>query len=81
MKVWITKYALTMGIFEKDVELCLQVAKGTMVREVDVRWISTYHKPDWHESKEAAIAHAEDMRKKKITAMKKQIAKLEALKF
>jgi hypothetical protein len=44
-------------------------------------WDQTIHKPDWHENKDEAIAKAEDMRKKKIVSLKKQIKKLEELKF
>ena len=36
---------------------------------------------DVHETREAALAAAESMRTKKIASLKKQVAKLEALRF
>lgn len=49
-------------------------AKGT---------IQYYHGKgdEWHETKESAIAKAEEIRKKKINSLKKQIEKLEKMKF
>jgi hypothetical protein len=44
-------------------------------------YASHFHRPDWHETKEAAIARAEVMRKKKLASLKKQISRLEALSF
>lgn len=76
MKVFITKYALTTGIFAADVEDC----GNGMVREA-VRFGSFFHGKEWHLTREAAIKHAEVMRLKKVHSLNKQIAKLEALKF
>ena len=36
---------------------------------------------EWHRTKEAAIAKAEEMRQKKIAGLKKQIERLEKLEF
>ena len=36
---------------------------------------------EWHRTKESAIDKAEEMRKKKIETMKKQIEKLEKMEF
>ena len=80
--VWITKYALTSGIVECDAETCLSTCPdGKMIQRLDTTYREMYHKPNWHETKEAAIAKAEDMRKKKIASLKKAIAAMEALKF
>lgn len=79
MKVWITKYALTQGIFEAEAEV---IEDGTVrVRQEFI--VSYYHKEgrDWHKTKESAVAKAEEMRKKKIASLKKQIEKLEKKKF
>ena len=75
MKVYITKYALTRGILEADAELNPRFP--TMVSTN----LGHFHGKDWHETKEAAIYRAEEMRTKKIASLKKQIEKLEALKF
>jgi hypothetical protein len=36
---------------------------------------------EWHTSKESAIKKAQEMKQKKIETLKKQIAKLEKIKF
>ena len=66
MKVWITKYALTRGIIEiHNLNDCYSGKR--------YRWI--------HLDKESAIKKAEEMRQKKITSLKKQIKKLEEMRF
>jgi len=82
MKVWITKYALSDGILEKDA--AERRDDGTMIT---VPWkngwneVAYFHKNEWHDDKGTAIARAEGMRVSKIASLKKQIAKLEAMKF
>lgn len=77
MKVYITKYALTKGILEKEVEDC----GNGMVRENENHFPTYYHGTDWHKDKQSAIDKAEEMRKKKIASLKKQIEKLEKMKY
>lgn len=77
MKVWITRYALSEGISEKEVVL----SEGSPNMVLERPSFAHYHKPDWHETKESAIERAEQMRIKKIASLKKQIAKLEKLDF
>jgi len=87
VKVWITKYCLTSGIQEIEAEVCS--TNEDMIKKVKDREDSTcrydeyYHGKgkDWHTTKESAIKRAEEMRIKKIESLKKQIKKLEALKF
>lgn len=77
MKVWITKYALTRGILEREVEDC-----GDGIVKDDSSYITCYYnKKDYCLDNESAIAKAEEMRKKKIDSLKKQIDKLEKMKF
>ena len=82
MKVWITKYALTDGILEKE---CVECGNGTdgMIREKENSYPVYYHGEgkDWHRTKESAIKKAEEMRQKKIENLKKQIKKLERMRF
>lgn len=73
MKVWITRYALTGGIYTRDCE----VVDSKIVAYSD----EYYQKPDWHETEEAAKAKAEQMRLREIAKLKKQIEKLEKMKF
>ena len=75
--VWITKYALTTGISEADATQCADNAVAWH-RNGYMYW---YNKPDWHLTKEEALARAEQMRVARIASLKKSIAKLEALKF
>lgn len=79
MKAWITKYALTSGIFEAEAEA------GTPPSVIAVRQpgelTAYFHANDWHKSKEDAIARAEEMRAKKIASLRKSIAKLEVMSF
>jgi hypothetical protein len=80
MKVYITKYALTRGIIdEKEVEICKNIPNMVECREAFFH--DYFHKPDWHETKEEAIKRAELMKNKKIESLKKQIQKLEKIKF
>ena len=80
MKVWISKYALTQGIFETEAEICETFAD--MIKCVG-EWGAFYHGEgkEWHKTKEEAIVKAEEMRLKKIESLKKQIDKLTKMKF
>ena len=81
MKVWITKYALTQGIFEAEASEC----KGfDGMIEVVNRYSYEYYRgegKDWHRTKESAISRAEEMRQNKMSSLKKQLEKLENMKF
>lgn len=78
MKAFITKYALTQGILEKEVEKSnfsenMVTAKNNSIEH--------YHKPYWHETKEEAINHANEMKNKRILALRRRIKKLEKINF
>ena len=79
MKVWITKYALTNGIKEIECEDC----KNGAVKETGNPLPTFYHGEDreWYRTKESAIQKAEEMRQKEIDSLKKQIDKLERIRF
>jgi len=79
MKVYITKYWETQGIYSVDVGV--EVNTPTMVSVKGVKWSQYFHKPDWHETWEEAVEHAEQMRQKKITSLEKKLAKLKKLRF
>ena len=80
MKVWITKYALTKGIIEADGELTSSDSVSILSRDLSLptHW---FYKGDWFSDKESAIQKAEEMRQKKIASLKKQIEKLERVRF
>ena len=78
-EVWITKYALTQGIFK----LIARKTHSENMIEVETQRGSYYHGEgkEWHLTKESAITYAENMRLKKIESLKKAIVKLEELDF
>ena len=76
MKVWITKYALTQGVYRCDVETFDDSPR--MVKDAVSMY---YHGNDWHETSDEAVAKAEKMRAAKIASLEKQIAKLRRLDF
>lgn len=79
IKVWITKYALTIGIevFDGVVH-----ENDDMVAYGNVGYGYLYaHGKDWHRTYEEAVERVEEMRVKKIKSLRKRIAKLEKLSF
>ena len=81
MRVFITKYALTMGIQEKDGRVCdYPGSTGNMIQIVG-SINELYHKPYWHETREEAVEQAEKMRLSKLKSLRKSLAKFEKLTF
>ena len=85
MKVWITKYALTVGIIEMQ-----QIPGATYEGkeyaffvdgngQYNTGFYIPYEELFW--DKNSAIVKAEEMRQKKIASLKKQIEKLERMRF
>ena len=77
MKVWMTKYALTDGIIEAD---GVRTTQGVYIANsgLNTDW---FYGSDWHSNKQSAINKAEEMRQNKIASLKKQIEKLEEMRF
>jgi len=63
MKVWITKYALTQGIIEKEAR-----DFGDGMIETLEKWSAYFHGEgdEWHKTKESAIKKAEKCGKRKL---------------
>jgi hypothetical protein len=82
MKVWITKYALTQGIYEIEAEICKDI-NPDMIARANVNYSECYHGKgrEWHLTKEDAIKRAESIKINKIESLRKQINKLENLQF
>lgn len=82
-KVWITKYALSSGIRVEMAELSAVSDSMITVRADPLRkWqTETFHGSDWHRDEQSAIAKCELMRKKKISSLEMQLAKLKKLEF
>ena len=87
MKVWITKYALTQGIEEIDLNQVKEFEMtdaGYLCFRRNGKYLYTteiYSQKEWHRTKESAMQKAEEMRQKKIASLKKQIEKLEGMRF
>lgn len=78
MKIYITKYALTQGIFTAEGEatgspgrMCIKTATT----------FQSFSKNDWAPDRGSALKQAEEKQRKKIDSLRKQIAKLEQLKI
>ena len=76
--VWITKYALTKGVFSAEV---VKQEMGMVTVKHGLNGVGHFHGNAWHFSCTKALDHAEDMRVSKIESLKQQIAKLEKLEF
>lgn len=76
MKVYVTKYALTQGVFACEAEATHSPSIVTCGR-------AAYHGEgrDWHRTWESALARAEKMRTERLRSLKASIAKLEKTAF
>ena len=79
-KAYITKYALTEGVYEVCGDLS-EFTGGLFVEKILGVYPQYHGRGDWHLTPEAAIAKAEEMRIKKLQSLDKQMKKLSALKF
>lgn len=74
-QVWVTKYALSRGIYQAKVnhtpgdKLCLP----------EGAWFSIYWERECFEDKEAALQNARERAEKKAKSLRKQLAKIEQL--
>jgi hypothetical protein len=81
---WVTKWALTQGIFKVRATVCTNtVPDGSMISWNFTSslpgWSEYAHREgkDWHRTVQGAVARAEVMRKGKIATLRKKIAELE----
>lgn len=81
--VWITKYALTKGIYSLEVEKSHITDSDLVSYRTDSSMGCTeyFHKKDYSHTKEEAVKIAEEMRIRKLKSLDKQIKKISALKF
>lgn len=82
MKVWITKYALSSGIFQIEGEISATNSDAIKVQR-EGRYPELFWKEgkDWHKTEEAARDRCRQMWRAKISSLNKQIQKLKNLKF
>lgn len=89
MIIWITKNALTKGIFKIDGEIWESnpnCVNGVKIYSSSNWFSNNSHNywgkgKDWHMTESAAVKRANAMRIAKIASLKKQIAKLKNMKF
>ena len=83
MKVWITKYALTQGIFERDVEQSKENPSMVTYQQDKSSYSEYYHGEgrDWHLTQTDAVKRANEMREKAIASAEKKIATLKEMIF
>lgn len=79
-KVYITKYALTTGVIEADMEL-KNDGKMCYGKPNSSSYDTGFFGDDFHLSKEDALKDCEKRRISKIKNLNKQIEKLSNLKF
>jgi hypothetical protein len=75
MKMWISKYALTKGVYE---------ASGKIVGDYfypELEYISCRIGKEVHKTRKQAIVAAEKTRTKKLASLEKQLAALKELTF
>lgn len=80
MRVWITKYALTSGIYTADATLCDDIS-DTMIAVETGGPRACFHGADWHRTKESALARAEEMRIAKLKSLDKQARRISSMKI
>lgn len=78
MKIWITKYALSKGVFEAEAEVSDERSTMAVVRPAPASGGHTqyFHGCDWHKTKTAADARVRHMIKLKLASLEKQKQKL-----
>ena len=74
---FVTKYALTKGILQIRGRVC-EPSYGRMLQQ-DGKSNAYFHGQDWHTTLEEARMRASEMRVARIKALKRELAKLEAL--
>ena len=77
---YITKYALTTGIYSAQGEVCYDINSEVFSERKNCGSLY-YHGNEWHRTKEDAIMRAEEMLDRKIKSLEKQIAKLKKMTF
>jgi hypothetical protein len=81
MTAFITRYALSRGIFEIEAKIT-DHDRRIINQTVDGKGINSYyHAREWWTTKGEAIKQAQRMRDKKVKSLSKQIEKLKEMEF
>lgn len=82
MKVYITKYALTGGVFVFEGETSeFRDRVRIYGKRSPSHMNESFHGDDVHLTKPSALARCEEMRTKKVKSLKKQLGKILNMKF
>jgi len=79
-KVFITKYALTSGIMECEMDVKMET-KSCYGKPEGFAFATGFYGTDFHLTKEDAIKDCEKRKEKKILSLEKQIVKIKKLSF
>lgn len=79
--VYITKYALTTGVYSAEADVNGDMAVQAVQREKGSVYAQYFHGKDWHLTEDEALDRAEEMRIAKLKSLDKQMKKISALKF
>lgn len=79
-QIWVTKYALTAGVFKIDAKLSNTGEMASFKRK-EAAFGEYAHGKDFHLTEDAARLRFEEMRKKKQESLVKQKAKIDNLTF
>ena len=78
-RAWISKYALTKGVFEIEAE---EPEGSPIIYDVNNRYFTVYGEDrGWHRTPGAALGRAEEMRVAKLKSLDKQLKKLRTMTF
>jgi len=76
IKIWNSKHALTKGLIEQEAE-----EVGDKLVKIGILQYLHGEGRNWHRTKEQAVERAEVMRKKRIASLRKQLERLESMRF
>lgn len=79
--VYITRYALSKGIKVLEAEVLLEREEGSSYKYIRDGYGFLYINKDFFLTKSEAIKKAEEMKKKKLLSLRKQVEKLEKMTF
>lgn len=79
--IYITKYALTAGIYKREGELFSPDLGGYSFKHTPDHYPTHVYGKDAHLTEEAALSRAEEMRIAKLKSLEKQMKKVSAMKF
>lgn len=83
MKFYITKYAVAKGIIELDSSemSTIRTENGRLTYYDKEQWPVSYAAGEWYTERSFAVSDAERRRDRKIESLKKQLEKLEKMRF